>query len=149
VEGVRSPDLITHINRVVDAYDAFVFWPYESATTLEGISVVAERAIVMPRLNADPLRFARIVRERLRNARAFFVRDEVEHDALVTLLGSDIERHVRVIVPRATARWRGMKRPAPSSTRSSRCRHSMTAGRCSRHSPKSPTSIRWYGVSEA
>ena len=98
-EGVRSPDLITHINRVVDAYDAFVFWPYESATTLEGISVVAERAIVMPRLNADPLRFARIVRERLRNARAFFVRDEVEHDALVTLLGSDIERHVRVIGP--------------------------------------------------
>jgi GT2 family glycosyltransferase len=90
LQGVRSPDLLAHIRRVADLYDAFIFAPYATATTLLGIAAAVERAIVMPRLDDDPIRFARLVRDRLRPARAFFVRDFVEAEALVAILGTEI-----------------------------------------------------------
>lgn len=90
LEGVRSPDLIAHIRRVADAYDAFIFAPYAASTTLLGIAASVERAIVMPQVDADPLRFARLVRDRLRPARAFFFRDAAEAEALVAILGAEI-----------------------------------------------------------
>ncbi len=90
LQGVRSPDLLAHIRRVADLYDAFIFAPYGAATTLLGIAAAVERAIVMPRLDDDPVRFARLVRDRLRPARAFFVRDVAEAEALVAILGAEI-----------------------------------------------------------
>jgi hypothetical protein len=79
LQGVRSADLLAHIRRVADAYDAFIFTPYAAATTLLGIAAAVERAIVMPQLDGDPIRFARLVRDRLRPARAFFVRSAAEN----------------------------------------------------------------------
>lgn len=89
-EGVRSPDLLAHLRRVADSYDAFLFAPYAASTTLLGISTAVERAIVLPLLDDDPLRFARVIRDRLRAARAFFVRDEAESSALTEILGMEI-----------------------------------------------------------
>ena len=90
LEGIRSPDLLAHVRRVADSYDAFVFAPYAAATTLLGIAAAVERAVVMPLLDADPIRFARLVRDRLRPARAFFVRDAGEAEALLGVLGTEI-----------------------------------------------------------
>lgn len=97
LQGVRSSDLLAHIRRVADSYDAFVFTPYAASTTLLGIAAAVERAIVMPQLDGDPIRFARLVRDRLRPARAFFVRDAVESEALQAILGAEVgPRCVRI-----------------------------------------------------
>ncbi len=98
-EGVRSPGLLAHLRRVADAYDAFIFTPYNAGTTLQALPFVGERAIVMPQLDRDPLRFARVVRERLASARAFLLRDQAEYDALVATLGGGIIPRCRVIGP--------------------------------------------------
>jgi GT2 family glycosyltransferase len=100
-EGVRSPGLLAHLRRVADAYDAFIFTPYNSATTLQALPFVAERAIVLPQLDADPVRFAYVIRERLMNARAFLLLDDAERDALLATLGSAIAPRCRVIGPLA------------------------------------------------
>jgi GT2 family glycosyltransferase len=99
LQGVRSPDLLAHIRRVADSYDAFVFAPYSAATTLLGIGAAVERAIVMPRLDDDPIRFARLMRDRLRPARAFFTRDAAETEALLAILGTEIEPRCLPIGP--------------------------------------------------
>jgi hypothetical protein len=43
-EGVRSPALLSHLRRVADAYDAFIFTPYSAGTTLQALPFVAERS---------------------------------------------------------------------------------------------------------
>jgi GT2 family glycosyltransferase len=98
-EGVRSPDLFAHIRRVADSYDAFVFAPYAASTTLLGIATAVERAVVLPLLDGDPLRFSRVVRDRLRSARAFFVRDAAEGEALAEILGAEIRPRTVTIGP--------------------------------------------------
>jgi GT2 family glycosyltransferase len=98
-EGVRSPGLLAHVRRVADAYDAFIFTPYNSGTTLQALPFVAERAIVLPQLDEDPIRFAHVVRERLLNARAYLLLDDAERDALLGTLGSAVAPRCRVIGP--------------------------------------------------
>jgi GT2 family glycosyltransferase len=98
-EGVRSPTLLAHLRRVADAYDAFIFTPYNAGTTLQALPFVAERAIVLPQLDGDPLLFAQVVRDRLMNARAFLLLDDAERDALLATLGSGIAPRCRVIGP--------------------------------------------------
>lgn len=99
LQGVRSPDLVAHIRRVADFYDAFVFAPYSAATSLLGIAATVERAIVMPQLDDDPIRFARLIRDRLRPARAFLVRNAAEAEALLAVLGAEIARRCLQIGP--------------------------------------------------
>jgi GT2 family glycosyltransferase len=98
-EGVRSPDLLAHLRRVADSYDAFVFAPYAAATTLLGVATAVERAIVLPLLDDDAVRFSRVVRDRLRAARAFFVRDAAEGEALAEILGTEIRPRTVTIGP--------------------------------------------------
>jgi GT2 family glycosyltransferase len=98
-EGVRSPGLLAHLRRVAENYDAFIFTPYNAGTTLQALPFVAERAIVLPQLDGDPLRKALAVRERLLNARAFLLLDDAEREALVETLGGEILPRCRVIGP--------------------------------------------------
>ena len=98
-EGVRSPGLLAHLRRVAENYDAFIFTPYNAGTTLQALPFVAERSIVLPQLDADPLRKALAVRERLLNARAFLLLDDDEREALVDTLGGEILPRCRVIGP--------------------------------------------------
>lgn len=98
-EGVRSPDLLSHLRRVTDAFDAFLFVSYGATTTLLGVPVVAERAIVFPCLDDDPLRLSRVVRDRLTPARAFLVKDQREHDELISMLGNNVALKCFVVGP--------------------------------------------------
>ncbi len=98
-EGVRSPGLLAHLRRVADAYDAFIFTPYNAATTLQALPFAAERAIVMPQLDTDPVRFTAVVRERLLGARAYLLRDDAERESLIAVLGGGIGPRCRVIGP--------------------------------------------------
>ncbi len=144
LQGVRSTDLLAHIRRVADL-----------------VRCVHLRAVCAPRprcsasrrrsnarsscrrLDDDPVRFARLVRDRLRPARAFFVRDVAEAEALVRQFS--VRRSRRAVCgsgPPMIPWKRGTPPAQPCARRSPRCPRSTTGARAKRRWPKSPISIR-------
>ena len=53
-QGPNSPDLLAHLTHHSSQYDAFIFVPYVYATTVRGLPLVSDRAILVPALHDEP-----------------------------------------------------------------------------------------------
>jgi glycosyltransferase involved in cell wall biosynthesis len=53
-QGPNSPGLLDHLRRNGAAYDAVIFIPYLYATTVDGLPLVADRAVLIPAFHDEP-----------------------------------------------------------------------------------------------
>src|SRR4029077_1569298 len=53
--GPDAPDLIAHLGRHGSEYDRVLFWSYRYADTYFGLPLVADRALLLPTAEEDPL----------------------------------------------------------------------------------------------
>jgi glycosyltransferase involved in cell wall biosynthesis len=67
-ENIHSSALYRHLRRKGHAYDAVVFCPYLYGTTLSGLHLVAERAVLLPCLHNEAYAFLPQVAELFRQA---------------------------------------------------------------------------------
>lgn len=70
-ESVASPDLLEHLRREGAGYDLVCFAPYLFGTTLLGIPLVADRAVLIPCLHDEPFARLDVVRDAFRACRGF------------------------------------------------------------------------------
>jgi glycosyltransferase involved in cell wall biosynthesis len=69
--SVCSPTLFAHLVRHRTAYDAVCFAPYLFGTTLWGVHLVPERAVMIPCLHDEPFAYLDLVRMTFEAARGF------------------------------------------------------------------------------
>ena len=53
-QGPNAPELLRHLREEGGGYDAVVFIPYLYATTVDGLPLVAERAVLVPAFHDEP-----------------------------------------------------------------------------------------------
>ncbi len=53
-QGPNSPDLLAHLSEHGAGYDAVLFVPYLYATTVDGLPLVADRAVLVPAFHDEP-----------------------------------------------------------------------------------------------
>jgi glycosyltransferase involved in cell wall biosynthesis len=53
--GPDAPELLAHLSRLGPEYDRVLFWSYRYADTYFGLPLVAERAVLVPTAEEDPL----------------------------------------------------------------------------------------------
>ncbi len=70
-ESVSSPELYAHLVRHRAAYDVVCFAPYLHGTTLWGVQLVPERAVLIPCLHDEPFAYLTVVRALFETSRGF------------------------------------------------------------------------------
>ena len=83
-QGPVAPDLIDAIARTDT--DAFVFFGYLYYPTIWGVPRVAERAVIAPLADEEPMLYAPIVRRTLRSARALVMNVDEEAERVRAIL---------------------------------------------------------------
>ena len=53
-QGPNSPELLDHLRRHGEGYDAVLFVPYLYATTVDGLPLVAKRSVLIPAFHDEP-----------------------------------------------------------------------------------------------
>lgn len=79
-QGPNAPGLIEHLATFGDRYDAVVFVPYLYATTVRGLPLVADRAVLVPALHDEPPLRLNIFRPIVEAARALVLSTPEERD---------------------------------------------------------------------
>jgi GT2 family glycosyltransferase len=117
LEGrVRSPDLLAHIRASADLYDAMLFLDLTVSTTVEGLTDVAERVVLVPLLDDDPAARLPEVAETVARARMILCTTEAEALLLAELYGSAPRSRTRIVglgvdvVPRSDVRSERVQR---------------------------------------
>jgi glycosyltransferase involved in cell wall biosynthesis len=85
------PRLYDYVERHQAEYDTLLFLPYLAATTLYGIVLCANRAVLMPALHDEPLARMQLVRAVMTTVRRVLFMTEAEH----TLATRDLNLHLR------------------------------------------------------
>jgi glycosyltransferase involved in cell wall biosynthesis len=70
-ESVSSHELYAHLSARRSAYDAVCFAPYLFGTTLLGVQIVPERAVLIPCLHDEPFAYLDVVRAAFESCRGF------------------------------------------------------------------------------
>lgn len=70
-ESVSSPELYAHLLRHRAEYDVVCFAPYLFGTTLWGVQMVPERAVLIPCLHDEPFAYLAVVRATFEASRGF------------------------------------------------------------------------------
>jgi len=70
-ESVSSPELYAHLVTNRTAYDVVCFAPYLFGTTLWGVQMVPERAVLIPCLHDEPFAYLDVVRALVESCRGF------------------------------------------------------------------------------
>jgi glycosyltransferase involved in cell wall biosynthesis len=70
-ESVSSPELYRHLVGCGASYDAICFAPYLFGTTLWGVQMVPERAVLIPCLHDEPFAYLDVVRAAFEACRGF------------------------------------------------------------------------------
>ncbi len=96
-ERLRSAELLAHVSAAADRYDAFVFVDALAPTTVRGIAQVAERAMVLPLLDDDPVARVPAVREALGSARTILCTTQGEAALVAGMFGPALSARTRVI----------------------------------------------------
>lgn len=86
-ESVSSPELYAHLLRHRTAYDLVCFAPYLFGTTLWGVNLVPERAVLIPCLHDEPFAYLDMVRMTFEAARGFIFNAQPEADLARKLYG--------------------------------------------------------------
>ena len=86
-ESVWSEELFAHLVRHRAAYDAVCFAPYLYGTTLWGVPLVPERAVLVPCLHDEPFAQLTVVRTAFEAARGFIFNAPPEAALAETLYG--------------------------------------------------------------
>jgi O-antigen biosynthesis protein len=121
-ERLRSADLLAHVSATADRYDAFVFLDALAPTTVRGIAQVAERAMVLPLLDDEPLARVPAVAQALASARTVLCTTQGEAALVAGMFGPAVSARTRLIglavdrIPPAEAemervRWAQRGRP--------------------------------------
>jgi glycosyltransferase involved in cell wall biosynthesis len=76
--SVCSPGLFAHLIQRRAAYDAVCFAPYLFGTTLWGVNLVPERAVLIPCLHDEPFAYLDVVRMTFEAARGFIFNSHPE-----------------------------------------------------------------------
>lgn len=71
LQGPNSPDMLDHLARHGERYDVVLFMPYLYATTVRGLPLVGDRAVVQPALHDEPMMRLGIYDDALAHAAGF------------------------------------------------------------------------------
>ena len=88
-QGPNAPDLLAHLASDDPRYDAVMFIPYVYATTVRGLPLVADRAILVPALHDEPSLRLSIFAPILESACALIVSTPEEAELAVTRFAGD------------------------------------------------------------
>lgn len=83
-QGPTAPDLLAHLASEGPSYDAVLFIPYVYATTVRGLPLVADRAILVPALHDEPSLRLTIFASIVESARAVVVSTPEEGELAMT-----------------------------------------------------------------
>ena len=86
-ESIKSRALLRHLQERGTSYDAVLFLPYLYGTTLEGLPLVADRALLVPCLHDEAYAYLDEVRDCFRRARGLLFNSEGERDVAASLYG--------------------------------------------------------------
>lgn len=106
-ERLRCPDLLAQVRATGDRYDAFLFIDVSVPTTVRAIAEVAERSLLVPLLDDEPVVHLREVGEAVARARTILCTTDAELRLVAQLFGPEARARARVIglaadtVPRA------------------------------------------------
>ena len=96
-QGIRSSALLRELRERGSEFDAFLFLPYLYGTTVEGLSLVAERAFLVPCLHDEAYAYLDRIREMFRSARGLLFNSEGELNVAASLYGPWIHGRSSVI----------------------------------------------------
>jgi glycosyltransferase involved in cell wall biosynthesis len=86
-ESITSPDLFAHLVQHRTAYDVVCFAPYLFGTTLWGLPLVPERAVLIPCLHDEPFAHLDVVRAVFDACRGFIFNSPAEAELAQKLYG--------------------------------------------------------------
>jgi len=86
-ELIRSPELLAHLASESEAYRALLFLPYLYFSTLRGLPLAAQRAILVPCLHREAYAFMSVVADLFRTARQILFLSEGERRLAVHYYG--------------------------------------------------------------
>jgi glycosyltransferase involved in cell wall biosynthesis/ADP-heptose:LPS heptosyltransferase len=87
---MRSPDLLEHLRRHAAEYRVFLFIPYLYFTTLRGLPLVSDKAMLIPCLHHEPYAYLSCVADVFRRARRILFISEGELRLASWLFGPGI-----------------------------------------------------------
>lgn len=87
LQGPNSPALLDHLREHGSGYDAVLFMPYLYATTVRGIPLVADRAVMQPAVHDEPPLALPIFDDAARHARGFVFNTPEERARFVARFG--------------------------------------------------------------
>ena len=96
-EQLNSPDLLAHIRATGDRYDAFLFVDVSAPTTVRAIADVAERSLLVPLLDDEPVVHVPDVAEAALRARTILCTTEAELGLVAQLFGPEARARSRLI----------------------------------------------------
>lgn len=87
LQGPNSPGLMAHLRDHGAEYDAVLFMPYLYATTVRGIGLVADRAVMQPAVHDEPPLALGIFDDAVAHARGFVFNTPEERDRFAARFG--------------------------------------------------------------
>lgn len=96
-ERLRSPELLAHVRASADRYDAFLFVDLTVATTVRGMTDVAERVLLVPLLDDEPAARLPAVAAAVARARIILCTTEAEALLVAELYGPAPRARTRIV----------------------------------------------------
>ena len=90
-ENINSPELITYLVDHQSEYHAFIFLPYLFPSTIQGISKVKDKAILLPCLHNESYAFLGAVQTAFLEAKKIVFISEGEYELALNLYSNDIK----------------------------------------------------------